>query len=163
MSSTTTTDDKQKHLEMMPKLMEKRRRRSTVVILGALLFGIALLPISQVDNISIAGYSTTELRSRTICLAFLALGAFAAVLKLIPVTAGLCLTRGIFGRDINKIGVNFVPEALGIITGTVYLVATTLSQPFFLHGDSDLGQVFFFFFFLYIFLLLIFFYTFFCY
>lgn len=128
-------------MEAISRAMRKRRALSTVSILGALLLAVALSPITQVDRLALTNFNPLELRSRTLWLALIAFGAFFAVLKMIPITAGFCLRRGLFGRDINKNGTTPVPEALGIITGTVFLVATALAQPLFSQGGSLLGQV----------------------
>jgi len=55
--------------------------------------------------------------------------------KLIPVIAQYTLKGGLSGKDLGKKGTpraNFdVPEALGIVTGTVFLMCTIITQVFF--------------------------------
>lgn len=67
------------------------------------------------------------------CAVFVGLCAFgfAASLALIPGTAVLCGEKGLYGRDINKTKTFIIPEALGLVTGTVYLTCVVLFSPFF--------------------------------
>eukprot|EP01039_Chlorochromonas_danica_P000607 gene607-656_t len=60
---------------------------------------------------------------------------------LIPVFAEYTLRRGIAGKDLGKKGTvdenKSIPEALGVVTGIVYLVCTILSQLFFAENLSQ--------------------------
>eukprot|EP01117_Protostelium_nocturnum_P009943 TRINITY_DN3542_c0_g1_i1.p1 TRINITY_DN3542_c0_g1~~TRINITY_DN3542_c0_g1_i1.p1 ORF type:complete len:376 (-),score=114.52 TRINITY_DN3542_c0_g1_i1:49-1176(-) len=70
-------------------------------------------------------------------LTLLSVFAFFGTIKFIPIVALLCLNRRLGGRDINKGTDNMVPESLGIVSGTIYLVCVIMFQPLF---GSVLGE-----------------------
>mmetsp|Transcript_22505 Transcript_22505/g.76505 ORF Transcript_22505/g.76505 Transcript_22505/m.76505 type:complete len:400 (-) Transcript_22505:273-1472(-) len=61
-----------------------------------------------------------------------AVGALCLTIRLIPVGMRVLLKKGLFGMDLNKKGTTAglvkVPEALGLVPGVVYLVATMVFQ-----------------------------------
>jgi UDP-N-acetylglucosamine--dolichyl-phosphate N-acetylglucosaminephosphotransferase len=73
---------------------------------------------------------TMELASIFFAAALSTAGYWACV-YLIPRCKVLCLRRNLFGRDINKNGSEPIPESLGIVPGTVWLVVTVMFQPVF--------------------------------
>ncbi|EFJ27803.1 hypothetical protein SELMODRAFT_171816 [Selaginella moellendorffii] len=78
---------------------------------------------------------------RSIAISFcMSVGAFFAVIRLVPVVARYVLKRNMFGYDINKKGSPAgsiqVPESLGIVTGFVFVVVTILFQIFCFSPDS---------------------------
>lgn len=62
--------------------------------------------------------------------------------SLVPVIAQYTLKSGLSGKDLGKRGTSRekidVPEALGVVAGTVYLICTILSQFFFIDGADHL-------------------------
>ncbi|KAJ1982598.1 tunicamycin resistance protein [Dimargaris xerosporica] len=62
--------------------------------------------------------------------AFFALVAGIAVWKLIPVVPGQFLAAGLSGKDANKRMKPLIPESLGILAATVYLICLFLFIPF---------------------------------
>eukprot|EP01113_Clastostelium_recurvatum_P033102 TRINITY_DN4340_c0_g1_i3.p1 TRINITY_DN4340_c0_g1~~TRINITY_DN4340_c0_g1_i3.p1 ORF type:complete len:397 (+),score=93.67 TRINITY_DN4340_c0_g1_i3:77-1267(+) len=61
-----------------------------------------------------------------------ALAGFVVAYRLVPVVAELTLQAGMFGMDINKkgtkVGEKKVPEGLGIVIGTVFLICVIMFQ-----------------------------------
>jgi UDP-N-acetylglucosamine--dolichyl-phosphate N-acetylglucosaminephosphotransferase len=71
-------------------------------------------------------------------LAVLSLAGYFATLRLIPIVAVFCRDKGdLFGRDINKVISDKIPESLGIVVGVVYLTVVIMFQPFFLEKLGD--------------------------
>ena len=66
----------------------------------------------------------------------IAITGYLLTVSLIPVVSQYTLKAGLSGKDLGKKGTPIanvdVPEALGIVSGTVYLICTILSQQFFL-------------------------------
>jgi len=56
---------------------------------------------------------------------------FLFTMKLIPSVSTLCLKANLSGFDINKGGREPIPECLGIVPASVYLVCVTICQPLF--------------------------------
>jgi len=71
-----------------------------------------------------------ERRSQIIILWALSLAAYFACIKFIPIVKEVCLHKGrLFGKDIHKpYKTEPVPESLGIVVGSVYLVVVVLFQ-----------------------------------
>jgi len=60
----------------------------------------------------------------------LSVGAFLTAYNIIPSVAAMTAQAGMSGKDLNKKDGKIIPEGLGIVTGTVYLVAAILFQVF---------------------------------
>eukprot|EP00026_Physarum_polycephalum_P010711 Phypoly_transcript_10886.p1 GENE.Phypoly_transcript_10886~~Phypoly_transcript_10886.p1 ORF type:complete len:392 (+),score=43.03 Phypoly_transcript_10886:127-1176(+) len=60
----------------------------------------------------------------------LSIGAFITALKLIPSVGVMTAAAGLSGKDLNKKDGKIIPEGLGIVTGTVFLVFVILFQVF---------------------------------
>jgi len=60
----------------------------------------------------------------------LSICAFFTALKLIPSVATMTAAAGLSGKDLNKSNGKIIPEGLGIVTGTVFLVFVILFQVF---------------------------------
>ncbi|PRP85447.1 UDP-N-acetylglucosamine-dolichyl-phosphate N-acetylglucosaminephosphotransferase [Planoprotostelium fungivorum] len=71
------------------------------------------------------------------CLVLLSIGAFFATIRFIPIVGPMCLKRGLGGKDINKGGDTPVPESLGIVSGTIYLVVIMMFQPILSSGLTE--------------------------
>eukprot|EP01098_Paradermamoeba_levis_P015016 TRINITY_DN7419_c0_g2_i2.p1 TRINITY_DN7419_c0_g2~~TRINITY_DN7419_c0_g2_i2.p1 ORF type:complete len:353 (+),score=69.61 TRINITY_DN7419_c0_g2_i2:107-1165(+) len=67
----------------------------------------------------------------------LSLAGYFVTLKLIPVVKNYCARKGLHGFDINKGGTEKIPEALGIVPATVFLICVILCYPVF---TARLGQ-----------------------
>ncbi|KAF8395762.1 hypothetical protein HHK36_019713 [Tetracentron sinense] len=82
-----------------------------------------------------------ELKRSIFINAVLSFLGFAITLFLIPVASRYVLRRNMFGYDINKKGTPQgsikVPESLGIVVGTVFLVLAILFQYFNFTSDSN--------------------------
>lgn len=72
----------------------------------------------------------------------ISIAGFWMTTTLVPVVAEYTLKAGLSGKDIGKRGTQRekidVPEALGVVAGTVYLICTILSQFFFIDGADHL-------------------------
>lgn len=66
----------------------------------------------------------------------LSISSFYATYILIPIIAEYTLKNGLYGKDLGKKGTKreniLVPEALGVVSGVVFLICAILSQLFFL-------------------------------
>lgn len=66
----------------------------------------------------------------------ISVAGYVLTISLIPVVSQYTLKAGLSGKDLGKRGTPIanvdVPEALGVVSGTVYLICTILSQQFFL-------------------------------
>lgn len=58
----------------------------------------------------------------------LAIGAFVTAYKIIPSVAVMTAAAGMSGKDLNKRDGKQIPEGLGLVTGTVFLVFVILFQ-----------------------------------
>lgn len=116
-----------------PEAFVARRQSSSSVLWAAVIILLGGAAIQRLTTLK-----ADALVWPLIYLVVTSLGTYAAVLKLIPATAALCLKKGMQGRDINK-NREIIPEALGIVPGTVFLFATVLFQPFFFAGATDLN------------------------
>lgn len=69
-------------------------------------------------------------------------GGYLLTSALVPVISEYTLRRGMCGKDLGKKGSpdesKDVPEALGIVSGTVFLICTIASQLIFARNDQDL-------------------------
>ncbi|XP_031102122.1 UDP-N-acetylglucosamine--dolichyl-phosphate N-acetylglucosaminephosphotransferase-like isoform X1 [Ipomoea triloba] len=83
----------------------------------------------------------SELRRSIIINAIISLLGYFVTLAMIPVASKYVLRRNLFGYDINKRGTPQgtikVPESLGIVVGTVFLVVAILFQYFNFTADSN--------------------------
>jgi len=66
-----------------------------------------------------------------IFLTILSFFGFLFTIRAIPSVSELCLKANLSGIDINKEGKTPIPECLGIVPATIYLVCVTLFQPLF--------------------------------
>lgn len=63
---------------------------------------------------------------------------FIMTMKLIPSFSQLFIAANLYGRDMNKTSDRKVPEALGVVTGAVYLVCMFFFIPIpFMDMTSD--------------------------
>ena len=99
--------------------------------------GLAAM-LCMIGGLAVYRLEETQLRARVCFVTVLSVLAYAVCVKLIPIVKELCLKRGLCGRDINKNGTTPIPEALGIVPATLYLVVTVMFQPFFEH--TSMGQ-----------------------
>lgn len=60
----------------------------------------------------------------------LSIGAFLTTFKLIPSVGVMTAAAGLSGKDLNKKDGKIIPEGLGLVTGTVFLVFVILFQVF---------------------------------
>jgi hypothetical protein len=71
----------------------------------------------------------------------ISLFGFALTSLVIPIVSDYTLRKGLSGKDLGKKGSpsesRDIPEALGIASGTVFLVCTIASQLIFAHGDAQ--------------------------
>ncbi|KAJ3700518.1 hypothetical protein LUZ61_004223 [Rhynchospora tenuis] len=100
--------------------------------LGLMLSILALFLVPFIYFLFVRYPTEIDLRlSILVCIA-ISLCGFVATVLLVPVAARYLLRRNLFGRDINKKGTPRgaakVPEALGIVTGIVFLVVAILVQ-----------------------------------
>nr|GMC82508.1 UDP-N-acetylglucosamine--dolichyl-phosphate N-acetylglucosaminephosphotransferase [Ipomoea batatas] len=83
----------------------------------------------------------SELRRSIIINAIISLLGYFVTLAMIPVASKYLVRRNLFGYDINKRGTPQgtikVPESLGIVVGTVFLVVAILFQYFNFTADSN--------------------------
>ncbi|KAJ9556335.1 hypothetical protein OSB04_010949 [Centaurea solstitialis] len=83
----------------------------------------------------------TELKRSILINASLSFAGFFVTLMMIPVASRYVIRRNLFGYDINKKGTPQglikVPESLGIVVGTVFLVVAILFQYFNFTSDSN--------------------------
>nr|GMD06309.1 UDP-N-acetylglucosamine--dolichyl-phosphate N-acetylglucosaminephosphotransferase-like [Ipomoea batatas] len=83
----------------------------------------------------------SELRRSIIINAIISLLGYFVTLAMIPVASKYLLRKNLFGYDINKRGTPQgtikVPESLGIVVGTVFLVVAILFQYFNYTADSN--------------------------
>jgi UDP-N-acetylglucosamine--dolichyl-phosphate N-acetylglucosaminephosphotransferase len=102
---------------------------------------LALIPLVPC---SIAAYAVTDetTRNAIITSTIISAGAFYLTNSLIPVVSEYTLKRGLSGKDMGKKGTlsesKDVPEALGIVSGTTFLVAAILSQLLFAKSFQQL-------------------------
>ncbi|XP_022882863.1 UDP-N-acetylglucosamine--dolichyl-phosphate N-acetylglucosaminephosphotransferase-like [Olea europaea var. sylvestris] len=82
-----------------------------------------------------------ELKKSILINAFVSFFGFFITVSMIPVASKYVLRRNMFGFDINKKGTPEgsikVPESLGIVVGTVFLVVAILFQYFNFTADSN--------------------------
>jgi len=76
-------------------------------------------------------------------LALVSVLGFIVSLIMIPIVSKFMLKAKIFGKDINKGGSENIPESLGLVTGTTYLICVILFQPFFVSmlGIYNAGMI----------------------
>ena len=74
--------------------------------------------------------------------AFVGLAAYLLTRSLVPVVAEFTLKKGLCGKDLGKKGTiqesKDIPEALGIVPGTIYIVCAIFSQLFFCRTDKQM-------------------------
>ncbi|PON64544.1 Glycosyl transferase [Trema orientale] len=82
-----------------------------------------------------------ELKKPILINAALSLAGYFITVKLIPVASRRSLRRNLFGKDINKKGTPQgdvqVPESLGVVVGTVFMVLAFFFQYFNFTADSN--------------------------
>ncbi|PON47914.1 Glycosyl transferase [Parasponia andersonii] len=82
-----------------------------------------------------------ELKKPILINAALSLAGYFITIKLIPVASRRSLRRNLFGKDINKKGTPHgdvqVPESLGVVVGTVFMVLAFFFQYFNFTADSN--------------------------
>eukprot|EP01112_Ceratiomyxa_fruticulosa_P013683 TRINITY_DN3864_c0_g1_i3.p1 TRINITY_DN3864_c0_g1~~TRINITY_DN3864_c0_g1_i3.p1 ORF type:complete len:445 (+),score=73.20 TRINITY_DN3864_c0_g1_i3:3-1337(+) len=97
------------------------------------LFGILFFPLLPALYLFLNLHST-QLQYNILESAVVALGGFVVAYRLIPVVAKLTLDAQMFGMDLNKKGSKMgdvrIPEGLGIVVGTVFLICVILFQVF---------------------------------
>ncbi|EPS69334.1 hypothetical protein M569_05432, partial [Genlisea aurea] len=113
-----------------------RPAKLSLILKFSVLFGISYF------YLLFAGYEIeSELRNSILISAFVSVIGFFITVEMIPVAAKYVLRRNLFGYDINKKGTPEgsikVPESLGIVVGTVFLVVTILFQYFTFAADSN--------------------------
>ena len=96
-----------------------------------------LITFSKMDwwtswsNEGLKGGSRVEpLTVSTLAVIVLSLAAHRITFRLIPMLSDLFINAGLFGFDLSKKTKYKVPESLGIVCGTVYLIAMFLFIPF---------------------------------
>ncbi|KAM6592537.1 hypothetical protein CsatA_000240 [Cannabis sativa] len=86
-----------------------------------------------------------ELKNSILINAALSLIGYFITVKLIPVASRYVLRANLFGRDINKRGTPQgevkVPESLGVVVGTVFLVLAVAFQYFFTVDSNILLEI----------------------
>ena len=93
--------------------------------------GLALVPL--LPSLYLSAFITNETCQLTLLFSLLiSIGGFLLTNQLIPVIAELTLKRHICGKDMGKKGTPLeskdIPEALGIVSGTVFLICAIFSQ-----------------------------------
>jgi UDP-N-acetylglucosamine--dolichyl-phosphate N-acetylglucosaminephosphotransferase len=92
---------------------------------------LAILPLVPC---ALIGFSITDYAANQMIIASFAIsvGGFYLVNCLVPIVAEYTYKRGLTGKDLGKKGTRResidVPEALGIVAGTVFLMSAILSQ-----------------------------------
>ena len=108
---------------------------STSLNLSNALLAVTPLIPSIVLVFSIKDVSVVQQLAISIAIA---IGGYLVTSSLIPVVAEFTLKRGLSGKDLGKKGSKLeskdVPEALGLVTGTVYLICAIASQLIFAKG-----------------------------
>eukprot|EP01104_Vermistella_antarctica_P019784 TRINITY_DN799_c0_g2_i5.p1 TRINITY_DN799_c0_g2~~TRINITY_DN799_c0_g2_i5.p1 ORF type:complete len:372 (+),score=78.61 TRINITY_DN799_c0_g2_i5:352-1467(+) len=84
---------------------------------------------------NIASSEVTKYRLAIVTL--LSVVGFFLTINLIESVKPLCVKAGLFGMDINKQSSDKIPESLGIVQASVFLMAAILFQPFFV---TELGE-----------------------
>lgn len=92
---------------------------------------LALLPL--LPSLMLFPFIRNPLCSRTLLLSLgVSILGFGLCSQLIPVIAKMTLQRNICGKDMGKRGTpnedKYLPEALGIVSGTVFLICAIVSQ-----------------------------------
>jgi UDP-N-acetylglucosamine--dolichyl-phosphate N-acetylglucosaminephosphotransferase len=89
---------------------------------------IPLLPCAAI-GFTISNFAVNQMMIASFAIS---LGGFSLVNCLVPIVAEYTLKKGLTGKDMGKKGTRSeskdVPEALGIVAGTVFLISAILSQ-----------------------------------
>jgi len=99
-------------------------------------FGLALLVV-LFGSLPLWTTNDDQTKLKVLFAMVMSVAGYVACIKFIPLVKDRCLRKNLGGRDINKNGSQLIPEALGIVPGTVYLIVTVMFQPFF---EQMLGQ-----------------------
>lgn len=63
--------------------------------------------------------------------------SFVGTILLIPLCSSVFLTKGLAGRDLNKVGRPLLPESMGAVSAIVYLLVMMLFTPFAFYEHLD--------------------------
>eukprot|EP00727_Mastigamoeba_balamuthi_P009878 m51a1_g5512 putative udp-n-acetylglucosamine--dolichyl-phosphate n-acetylglucosaminephosphotransferase-like (380) ;mRNA; r:390117-391405 len=103
-----------------------------------LVFGSIVLALAAaLSSLRPRGVST--LRPDFVVLAAISVAGYITTVVVIPGVMPKCLARRLGGRDLNKTTDALVPESLGVVAGTVYIICAVLFQPLFANGAQGGG------------------------
>eukprot|EP00056_Hartaetosiga_gracilis_P000944 m.41453 g.41453 ORF g.41453 m.41453 type:complete len:421 (-) comp10426_c0_seq1:20-1282(-) len=81
-------------------------------------------------------HDDVEVTFASVCvLLFLSIGGGVVCFRLVPAVRDLFIKANLYGKDLNKKDKPQIPESLGVVCGTVYLVVLFLFIPFHFHSS----------------------------